>query len=216
MQRRSAPPAMPMPELRDRTESLEAQSPQRQGGGAGICPLTSCPRDIIMSILDQMRPVGSLTTYESTADKPVVRPSHIERRTSLLNVSLSCREFYGLAIPYLYRNPLIKDRRELFRFFSTLATRADRRQMIRSFAWVGVLWVGDIIPESSMSHLLEETSLAAECWSSIKSEWPREAIDHDIAIFCEYEFSSLGYVCFLASMLQASFQQVSSTCLHPG
>ncbi|KAK2598851.1 hypothetical protein N8I77_012234 [Diaporthe amygdali] len=185
MQRTSEPLTNPVLELHDqsRADSPGAQPPWRQSGGRGPISLSNLPRDVILGVLDEIRPVGSLTTSESTAERPVVRPGHLECRASLLNVCLSSRAFYGLAIPHLYRNSLIKDRQELLHFFRTLVKQADRRPMVRSFAWAGVLREADADAGSSIHPLEDEATIATDCWNSIKDEWPRGRVDCDIAKF---------------------------------
>lgn len=158
-----------------------------QSGGMGPISLSNLPRDVILSVLDELHPVGPLTAFESTAEKPMVSPGHLECRTSLLNICLASRAFHELAIPHLYRNPLVKDRWELFRFFCTLAKQADRRPMVRSFAWAGVMWEADTDAGSSIRRLEDEATMSAECWDSIKDEWPRDRVDLDIAKLSEYE-----------------------------
>ncbi|KAL2285381.1 hypothetical protein FJTKL_08300 [Diaporthe vaccinii] len=157
------------------------QPPKHRYDGGGTISLLNLPQDIFLGILDQLRPDGPLTTYESRARRPIGRPSHVECRTSLLNACLASKELYGLVIPCLYRNSLIRDRRELFHFFRTLARRPDRRPMVRSFAWVGILRGEAVKPGSSAALLHEEATMIAERWNSIKDEWPCDRLDHDIA-----------------------------------
>lgn len=117
---------------------------------------------------------------------PLVNPGRLDCRTSLLNVCLASRAFYGLAIPHLYRDPLVKDRRELYRFFCTLAKQATCRPMVRSFAWAGVIWEAYIDAESSIRHQEGDAAVLAECWHSIKNERPRSCVDLEIAKLSEY------------------------------
>lgn len=178
-----------MPELRvqSRTDRPGAQPPRRQSGGMESVSISNLPRDVILSVLDEIRPVGPVTAYESAAEKPVVSSGHVECRTSLLNVCLASRAFHELAIPHFYRNPLVKDRRELFRFFCALAKQADRRPMVRSFAWAGVMWEADVDVGSSIRRLEDEAVISAECWDSIKDQWPRDPVDLEIAKLSEYD-----------------------------
>lgn len=155
-----------------------------------------------MGILDQLRPDGPLTTYKSSAHRPVVRLSHVECRTSLLNACLASKELHGLVIPYLYRNSLIRDRRELFHFFRALARRPDRRPMVRSFAWVGILRGEPVNPGPSAALLHEEATIIAERWDSIKDEWPCDRLDHDIAELCKYAALVLDCVTFSSLYLR--------------
>lgn len=154
-----------------------------------------------MGILDQLRPDGPLTTYESSAHRPVVRPGHVECRTSLLNACQASKELYYLFIPYFYRNSLVKNRSELFHFFRMLARRPDRRPMVRSFAWVGILRGEPVNPGSSAALLHEEATMIAERWNSIKYEWPCDRLDHDIAELSKYAALGLDYTTFFRPLL---------------
>lgn len=60
-----------------------------------------------MGVKDELYHVGPLATPGSIADKPEVSPGYLECRTGLLNICPASRVFY---------NPLIKDRRDIFRF----------------------------------------------------------------------------------------------------
>lgn len=152
----------------------------------GPVSLSDLPRDVILGILDELCPAGPITVPESTADYPIINPGHLECRITLLNICLASRAFYELAIPYLYRDPLIKDRRELYRFFCTLAVQADRRPMVRSFAWAGVLWEAHIDAEASARHRGYDAAILAECWDLIKHEWPHSRVDLEIAKLSEF------------------------------
>lgn len=124
-----------------------------------------------------------------------------------MNVCLASKELCGLAIPILYRNSLVKDRRELFYFFSALAQRPDRRLMVRSFSWVGGLWEDDVDPESKIALSHKEATAAADCWSSIKDKWPREGVDYEIAKISKsgalrlYQY----YILLLAGLAPSAF-----------
>lgn len=178
---------MPEPRVPNRADSPGAQPLWRQKGKLGPVSLSTLPRDVILGILDEICPVGPLTAPESTADKPAVSPGHLDCRSGLLNICSASKAFYELAIPHLYRNPLIKNRRELFRFFCALATRADRRFMVRSFAWAGVMWEAHADAASSARHLEEEAATLTEYWDLIKDAWPRDRVDLEIAKLSEYD-----------------------------
>lgn len=197
MHRTPAHQAPPMLELdvQNRPDSPGAQLPRRQSGGMGPISLSNLPRDVILGVLDEIRPVGPLTAYVSAAEKPMVSSGHLECRTSLLNVCLASKAFYELAIPHLYRNPLIKDRWELFRFFCTLAKQVHRRPMVRSFAWAGVMWEADMDVGSSIRRLEDEALISVECWDSIKDEWPRDPLDLEIAKLSEYDAPDTDRTC---------------------
>lgn len=188
----SAPPAGPMSEPANEGEGTGAQPPNHQNPDRGTISLSDLPQDIFMGILDHLRPDGPLTRYESNANRPVVRLGHVEYRTILLNACVASKELHGLFIPWLYRGPLIRDRRELFHFFRTLARRPDRRSMVRSFAWVGILRGEPSHLGSSTTLLLEEAIITAERWDSIKDEWPCNRLDHDIAELSKYAALDLG------------------------
>lgn len=207
MQRTSAPVTNPVLELHDqsRADGSGAQPLWLKSGGRGPISPSNLPRDVILGFLDEIRAVGSLTTSESTAERPVVRPGHLECRTSLLNVCLSSRALYGLAIPRIYRNSLVKDRRELLHFFRKLVKQADRRPMVRSFAWAGVLWEADADAGSSIHSLEDEATIAADFWNSIKDEWPRNRVDYDIAKVSEYEFPDTDCTCCSAPEAPANW-----------
>lgn len=175
------------PHVSTRADSPGAQPSWRHRGKLGPVSLSNLPRDVILGVLDEICSVGPLTTPESTADKPMVSPDYLNCRSGLLNICLASRTFYELAIPHLYRKPLIKNRRELFQFFCAIATRADRRFMVRSFAWAGVMWEAHTDAESSARHLEEEAATLAQCWHSIKNAWPRDCVDLEIAKLSEYE-----------------------------
>lgn len=149
--------------------------------------LSNLPRDVILGVLEELRPVGPVTAYESCAEKPMVSPGHLDCRTSLLNVCLASRAFHELAIPYLYRHPLVNDRLGLYRFFCALARQADRRPMVWSFAWAGVLCEDEPDAISSLRHLEDEAVSSAEDWNSIKDEWPHDPFDLEIAKLSKYE-----------------------------
>lgn len=172
-----------------------AQPPWRQSGEMEPISLSNLPRDVILGILDELRPIGPVTAYESSAEKPMVSPAHLECRTSLLNVCLASRAFYELGIPYLYRHPLVNDKLGLYRFFCALARQADRRPMVRSFAWAGVLWEDEPDAMSSIRHLEAEAVSSAEVWNSIKDKWPREPVDLEIAKISEYNHPEIEYTC---------------------
>lgn len=175
-----------MAEAPDEAQSTGAQRPKHRNDGEGTISLSSLPQDMIIGILDQLRPDGPLTTYKSSARKPVVRAGHVECRTSFLDACLASKELYSLVIPYLYRNVLIRDRRELFDFFRTLARRSDRRLMVRTFAWAGILRGEPDHPGSNAALLHEEATMIAERWNSIKDVWPCDRQDHDIAKLSKY------------------------------
>lgn len=157
--------------------------------------LPNLPREVILGVLDELRPIGPVTAYESSAEKPMVSPAHLECRTSLLNVCLASRAFYELGIPNLYRHPLVNDKLGLYRFFCALARQADRRPMVRSFAWAGVLWEDEPDAMSSIRHLEAEAVSSAEVWNSIKDKWPREPVDLEIAKISEYNHPEIEYTC---------------------
>lgn len=160
----------------------------RHGGKAeqwGLSPSQTFHSEVVLDILDALRPHGCITPPESTADYPLVDPKHLESRTGLLNVCLASRALYDLAIPYLYRDALIKDRRELYRFFCTLAKRRDRRPMVRNFAWAGVIWEAHIDAAARRRHRQDNAAMLTECWDSIKDEWPLCRQDLKIARFSE-------------------------------
>lgn len=173
--------------VQSRARSPGTQPSWRQSGGMGPSPLSNLPRDVILGVLDELRPVGTLTASESTAEKPIVSPGHLECRASLFNVCLASSAFYKLAVPHLYLNPLVKDRCELIRFFCTLAKHPDRRLMVRSFAWAGVMWEAFTDARSSMRHPADEAAIFAECWHSIKDKWPRGRVDLEIAKLSNYD-----------------------------
>lgn len=187
------------PRVPNKADSPGAQPPWRQRGNLGPVSLSNLPRDVILGTLDGLYSIGPITAPKSTADHPIVNPGHLECRTSLLNVCLASRGFYELAVPHLYRDPLIEDRRELYCFFCILATQADRRPMVRSFAWAGVLWGAHIDAESSTRHQEDDVEILAECWHSIKDEWPRSRVDLEIAKLSEYKATDTFCTCCFAS-----------------
>lgn len=191
-----APPVLEH-RVQSRPGSPGAQLPWRRGGEMGTFPLLNLPRDVLLSVLEELRPAGPVTAYESSAEKPMVSPGHLECRTSLLNICLASSALYELAIPCLYRHPLVTDKLGLYRFFCALAKQADRRPMVRSFAWAGVLWEDEPDAISSIRHLEDEAVSSAEVWNSIKDEWPREPVDFEIAKLSEYDAPDTNHTsCF--------------------
>ena len=132
-----------------------------------------------MDILEQLRPFGSLTTYESNAGKPEIRPDHSESRLAFANLCLVSKWIRPYAIRHLYHTVLLKDQKELLYFFRTIANNHDLRSTIRSFAWAGVLSTDDANLDSTRRQEKEMDCLAPECWASI--DWPSSPIDFDIA-----------------------------------
>lgn len=181
--------------VQSRARSPGAQPSWRQSGGMGPFSLSNLPRDVILGVLDELRPDGPVTAPESTADKPMISPGHLECRTSLFNVCLASSAFYKLAVPHLYLNPLVKDRWELIRFFCTLAKHPDRRLMVRSFAWAGVMWEDFTDAGLSIRHPADEAAIFAECWHLIKDTWPRGRVDLEIAKLSEYDAPNTDRTC---------------------
>lgn len=105
----------------------------------------------------------------------------LQWRVSLANFILACRLFYQVGTPFLYRMVLLGDQREVLYFFRTITKLSDRRAMLRSLAWVTVLSTDDINEESTMLRQSQVDSISAECWDSIKEEWPRQSIDSNVA-----------------------------------
>ncbi|KAK1772811.1 hypothetical protein QBC33DRAFT_30463 [Phialemonium atrogriseum] len=162
------------------TPNLPQLPEPRNGCRNGGCNfLANLSPETLMNILEQLRPFGSLTTYESNAGKPEIRPDHSESRLAFANLCLVSKWIRPYAIRHLYHTVLLKDQKELLYFFRTIANNHDLRSTIRSVAWAGVLSTDDANLDSTHRRDKEMDCLAPECWASI--DWPSSPIDFDIA-----------------------------------
>lgn len=113
--------------------------------------------------------------------RPDVSCDFLQSRATLANFILASRLFYQVGTPFLYRMVLLNDQKEVFHFFRTITKLLDRRLMVRSLAWTTVLSTDDINIQSTMLRQSQLESTSAECWDSIKEEWPRQSIDTHVA-----------------------------------
>lgn len=144
-------------------------------------PLPALPADVIINVLHHFTPTGPLTSYDSTAMRPDVSHDFLQWRVSLANFILASRLFYQVGTPFLYRMVLLSDQKEVLYFFRTIAKLSDRRLMVRSLAWVTVLSTDDVNIQSTLLRQSQVDSISAECWDSIREEWPRQSIDSHVA-----------------------------------
>lgn len=142
--------------------------------------LLDLPGEVLLKVIDQLRPTKPVTSYHSTSKKPDVSRDFFQSRACLSNVVVS-RLFYQLGTPYLYRTVLLSHQIEVLLFFRTISTCPDRRPMVRSLAWVTVLSTDDTNRQSTMLRQYEADSLAADCWDFIKESWPQAQIDFRVA-----------------------------------
>ena len=142
--------------------------------------LLDLPGEVILRVLDRLRPTESVTSYDSTCTRPDVSRDFFQSRTSLTNVVLVSRLFYQLGTPYLYRTIILNSQREVLLLFRTIAKFPDRRPMVRSLAWVAVM--PDVTKrQSTMLRQSRADSIPEDCWDSIKNDWPRLPIDFRVA-----------------------------------
>lgn len=113
--------------------------------------------------------------------RPVVSHDFLQWRASLANFILASRLFHQVGTPFLYRMVLLGDQKEVLYFLRTIAKLPDRRLMVRSLAWLTVLSTDDINIQSTLLRQSQTESISAECWDSIKEEWPRQSIDSHVA-----------------------------------
>jgi hypothetical protein len=57
------------------------------------------------------------------------------------------------------------------------------------------MWEAHTDAGSSIRHLEEEAAIFAECWDSIKDEWPRDRVDLEIAKLSEYDAHDTDRTC---------------------
>lgn len=124
--------------------------------------LTRLLPELFINILEQLRPLGSLTTYESSAARPKIQLDYIESRSAFTNLCRVSKSIRPYATRYLYHTILLKDQMELLYFFHTIANNRDLRLIIRSFAWAGVLSTDDANFESTTRRDKEIAFLASE------------------------------------------------------
>lgn len=105
----------------------------------------------------------------------------LQWRVSLANFILASRLFYQVGTPFLYRSVILSNPKEVLCFFRTITRLPDRRLMVRSLAWATVLSTDDINVQSTMLQQAQVDLMSAECWDSIKEEWPRQLIDFHVA-----------------------------------
>lgn len=144
-------------------------------------PVPALPVEVLMNILHYLSPNGSLTSYDSTAMRPDVSCDFLQSRVTLANFILGSRLFYQVGTPFLYRMVLLNDQKEVLHFFRTITKLLDRRLMVRSLAWTTVLSTDDVNIQSTMLRQSQLDSTSAECWDSIREEWPRQSIDSHVA-----------------------------------
>lgn len=148
-------------------------------------PVPTLPVEVLMNVLQYLSPNGSLTSYDSTAMRPDVSCDFLQSRVTLANFILGSRLFYHVGTPFLYRMVLLNDQKEVLHFFRTITMLSDRRLMVRSLAWTTVLSTDDINIQSTMLRQSQLDSTSAECWDSIKEEWPRQSLDSHVAEISE-------------------------------
>ncbi|KAK3941779.1 hypothetical protein QBC46DRAFT_92184 [Diplogelasinospora grovesii] len=140
----------------------------------GSSVFSTLPQELTDKILDYLRPVGSLTTYDSLAEKPEIRRSYVEARSNFSNLSRVSKFIYSIATPYLYDTVIIRDQTELFDFFRTLVDRPELRVLVRSFAWLGQLSVTEAAElESTIRREERAASMIADFRASMN--WPLDA-----------------------------------------
>jgi hypothetical protein len=111
-----------------------------------------------------------VTSNQSDAGHPEVRQTYIEARALYHSLSLVSKKMNLMATPYLYRTVILFNPDELVCLFRTLATKVDLRELIRSFAWLGVL---SMTPDHEEATLFMEdrvASMAPALLASVK--WP--------------------------------------------
>lgn len=146
---------------------------------SGHDSLANLSPELLRNILEHLRPCGSLTTYESNAGEPEIRPDHIESRSAFANLCRTSKWIRPYATGYLYHTVLLRDQEELFCFFRSIVNNDELRPAIRSFSWAGILSTDDANLESTTRRNKAMASLASHCWASIN--WHSSPIELNIA-----------------------------------
>ncbi|KAK7228020.1 hypothetical protein V2G26_000190 [Clonostachys chloroleuca] len=107
-------------------------------------PIQGLPRELVVGVLEHLRPSGSLTTVESNCQYPEVEESFFTSRSSFAKLCLTSKWMHSLAIEYLYRTVVLANNLELLHFFRTISNNANLRSMLTSFAWPVVLDIDEV------------------------------------------------------------------------
>ncbi|CAH0023228.1 unnamed protein product [Clonostachys rhizophaga] len=107
-------------------------------------PIQGLPRELVVDVLEHLRPSGSLTTVESNCHYPEVELSFFTSRSSFASLCLTSKWMRSLAIEYLYRTVILANNLELLHFFRTISNNVSLRSMLTSFAWPVVLDIDEV------------------------------------------------------------------------
>jgi hypothetical protein len=95
--------------------------------------LAKVPTELFEKILEHLLPSGSITAYESTANKPMVSSTIVESRKNLSSACLAFRLLHAPARRCLYRVVTVRSTKGLICLFRTLATCPELRPLVRGF-----------------------------------------------------------------------------------
>ncbi|CAG9975190.1 unnamed protein product [Clonostachys byssicola] len=131
-------------------------------------PIQRLPRELVVDVLEHLRPSGSLTTIESNCHYPDVEESFFTSRTSFASLCLTSKLMHSLAIEYLYRTVVLANNLELLHFFRTISNNTNLRSMLTSFAWPVILGI-DEVEFDGMDLLVTEVypDLDPKSWAAI-------------------------------------------------
>lgn len=134
--------------------------------------LLDLPPELLGNIWEELTPVGSITTSDSTGNRPQITASFLRSRGDLANLCRITPRLTEVATKFLYRTVLIQNQDELLNFLRTLATVPALRSLVRCFIWAGSF--------SSSSDILDVESYqkAKAIWQN--TGWP--ATDDEILI----------------------------------
>ncbi|VUC29879.1 unnamed protein product [Clonostachys rosea] len=107
-------------------------------------PMQRLPHELVVDVLEYLRPSGSLTTVASNCQEPEIDSSFFTSRSSFASLCLTSKWIHSLAIGYLYRTVVLASNLELLRFFRTISNNTRLRSMLTSFAWPVVLGSDEI------------------------------------------------------------------------
>ncbi|CAH0051333.1 unnamed protein product [Clonostachys solani] len=131
-------------------------------------PIQRLPRELVVDVLEHLRPSGSLTTVESNCHFPEVEKTFFTSRSSFASLCLTSKWIHSLAIGYLYRTVVLASNLELLRFFRTISNNTNLRSMLTSFAWPVILGIDEVEFDGWDVFVTEVyPALDPECWASI-------------------------------------------------
>lgn len=191
------PPEGPAPPARSRNSHVDHQ-----------LSLVDLPENIISRILDHLRPTGSVTSFRSSSMRPDVSRDFFQSRASLANVVPVSRLFFKLGIPYLYHTVVLSNEIEVLQFFSEIARHPYRRSMVKSLAWVTVLYTDDTNMQSAILRQRQADVIAASYWDFIEY-WPHLPVDFQVAKMSE---CLISYLVILSHIhMDSSFNPLPQT-----